>query len=242
MKRDFVIGVLGGMGTYATIHQFQQYAEVFPAEKEWDRPRLIIDNRCTMPSRVRAFLYNENREQLVNEMVDSMQGLVGIGCTKIILACNTSHIFLPEIYNKVPQLEERVVNIVNTCVNKVAEEGLKEVYLLASEGTISAGIFQSQFEKVGVMCNVPEKKDYHALRLCIEAVKQNKYSQQVKETFIELVNRFNGCILGCTELPILYEKYKDDIKIDYIFDPLYLGLMKLKEEYENAEDINIWSF
>ena len=41
--KNFNIGVLGGMGTYATIHLFKQYAEVFPAEKEWERPRIIID-------------------------------------------------------------------------------------------------------------------------------------------------------------------------------------------------------
>lgn len=31
--KDLVIGVLGGMGTYATINLFKQYAEVFPAGK-----------------------------------------------------------------------------------------------------------------------------------------------------------------------------------------------------------------
>ena len=44
-KKDFVIGVLGGMGTYATINLFKEYARIFEAEKEWDRPRIIIDNR-----------------------------------------------------------------------------------------------------------------------------------------------------------------------------------------------------
>lgn len=77
--KDLVIGVLGGMGTYATINLFKQYAEVFPAEKEWDRPRIIIDNRCTMPSRVRAFLYHENVDKLVEEMSDSIEGLLKIG-------------------------------------------------------------------------------------------------------------------------------------------------------------------
>ena len=105
MKKDYTIGVLGGMGTYATIHLFQQYAEIFEAEKEWDRPRMIIDNRCTMPSRVRAFLYNENVDKLVDEMADSMQRLKDAGCTRIVLACNTSHLFLPMIYEKVPGLE-----------------------------------------------------------------------------------------------------------------------------------------
>ena len=74
--KDLVIGVLGGMGTYATINLFKQYAEVFPAKKEWERPRIIIDNRCTMPSRVRAFLYHENVEKLVDEMTDSIDALL----------------------------------------------------------------------------------------------------------------------------------------------------------------------
>ena len=63
-QKDFVIGILGGMGTYATIYLFQEYVELFPAEKEWERPRIIIDNNCTMPSRVRAVLYNEKETSL----------------------------------------------------------------------------------------------------------------------------------------------------------------------------------
>lgn len=43
MEDNFVIGVLGGMGTYATINLFRQYADVFPAEKSGrDRELLLI--------------------------------------------------------------------------------------------------------------------------------------------------------------------------------------------------------
>lgn len=98
--KEFCIGILGGMGTYATVNLFKQYADVFNAIKEWDRPRIIIDNRCTMPSRVRAFLYNENREKLIFEMTDSINNLIRSGATHIILACNTSHLFLDEILRK----------------------------------------------------------------------------------------------------------------------------------------------
>lgn len=75
-EKEYVLGVLGGMGTYATIHLFEQYAELFPAEKEWDRPRIIIDNNCTMPSRVRAILYNERWNELVDKMSASMTNLI----------------------------------------------------------------------------------------------------------------------------------------------------------------------
>lgn len=233
MKNDFVIGVLGGMGTYATIHLFQQYAVVFQAEKEWDRPRIIIDNRCTMPSRVRAFLYDENVDQLVDEMADSMQHLKDSGCTRIILACNTSHLFLPKIFKKVPGLEKSVIHIINTCVNQIVADEIKTVYLLGSEGTIDSGIYQNALEDKGVECLCPRPEEYSMLRSCIEAVKQNKYSDKVKKFFLELTNRYEACILGCTELPILYEKYKDEVTCKRIYDPLLLGVYKLKEEYDN---------
>ena len=71
------------------------------------------------------------------------------------------------------------------------------------------------------------------LRDCIEAVKQNKYTNEVKEIFLELVNRYDSCILGCTELPILYEMYKNDIVCKNVYDPLLIGLQTLKEEYDN---------
>lgn len=231
--KDLVIGVLGGMGTYATVHFFQQYADVFEAQKEFDRPRIIIDNRCTMPSRVRAFLYNEKVDELINEMTDSMQNLVDSGCTHIVLACNTSHLFLPEIYKKVPSLENKVINIIKQCVSTIQNDGVKEVYLLGSEGTIDSSIYQNALEKYGIKCIVPKKDEYRLIRQCIEAVKQNMYNEDTKHIFVELVNRYDTCILGCTELPILYDKYKSDIaKSKKIYDPLLLVLKRLKEEYD----------
>lgn len=231
--KNLTIGVLGGMGTYATIHSFQQYAEVFQAKKEWERPRIIIDNRCTMPSRVRAFLYNEKVEQLVEEMADSMKHLFDSGCNRIILTCNTSHLFLPRIYELVPELEEKVIHLINTCVDKVLADGVRQVYLLGSEGTIDSHVYQNAFFEKGIKCITPDPSDYSKLRDCIEAVKQNKYTQETKIIFCNLVNRYDTCILGCTELPILYEKYSDAVCCDHIYDPVFLCIKKLKEEYDN---------
>ncbi len=226
-----VIGVLGGMGTYATIHLFQQYAEVFPAEKEWDRPRIIIDNRCTMPSRVRAFLYNEKKDQLVSEMADSLQNLLNSGCSRILLACNTSHLFLSDVYKIIPELECKVVNIIDACADQLCAKGIKEVFLLGTEGTIESRVYHNALGKNGIRCIAPTPNEYHSLRDCIEAVKQNKYTEEIKTKFCELVNRYDKCILGCTELPILYEKYKADIICGNVYDPLYIALNNLHREY-----------
>ena len=227
----YVIGVLGGMGTYATIHLFRQYAEVFPAEKEWERPRIIIDNRCTMPSRVRAALYGEERDRLVSEMSESVSNLMRSGCDRILLACNTAHLFLPDIYHRVPEAEGRIRSIIETCVDGINEDGISEVFLLASEGTIESGIYQKACEARGIRCETPGKEEYVLLRECIEAVKRNRYPDIVAEKFSELIRRGRVCILGCTELPVLYEKYEELCTGIRVYDPVRMSLAQCGREY-----------
>lgn len=229
---ELVIGILGGMGTYATIHIFQQYAEIFEAEKEWDRPRIVIDNRCTMPSRVKAFLMNENVEKLEMEMLESLNGLVDMGCSRIIVGCNTAHIFIEELVAKNNDLACKIVNIIDVCVEKVISMNLKEVYLIASEGTIESQVYQEKLRRRGVVCDTPSDEDYYKIRMCIEAVKQNTYNNETEEMFLDLINRGKNCILGCTELPILYKKYIGDVKGDYMFDPIELTLKEIRKAWK----------
>lgn len=234
-KNEVTIAVLGGMGTYATINLFRQYAEVFPAEKEWDRPRIVIDNRCTMPSRVRAYLYKENVERLVSEMSESIDALLkmgGVTNTSIIIACNTAHLFLDEIANRVPVAKERILNVVKECVAAVAESDLNSIYLLASEGTIESGIYQKLLGEKDINCIVPNKSEYAELRKCIEAVKQNTFSDEIESAFLNLIGEHEKCILGCTELPVLYDMYKGKIKAR-IYDPCLITLKRIKREYYN---------
>ena len=83
MKYTETIGIVGGMGSYATLDFFRRILDAFPAEKEWDRPRIVIDNRCTMPSRVRAILYQEEKETIVKEMEDAVRGLLSLSLIHI---------------------------------------------------------------------------------------------------------------------------------------------------------------
>ncbi len=231
-NKTTVIGVLGGMGTYATINLFKEYAKVFPAVREWERPRIIIDNRCTMPSRVMAYLYNENVDKLVNEMTESLENLSRAGANRIILACMTSHLFLPKIYQKKPELKDKIVNLIENCASVINKDNIKNVYLLGSEATINSKIFQDELSKYNINCNVPED-EYKIIRECIEAVKQDNYENDIRDKFLNLINRADYVILGCTELPILYEKYRDGIMCKKAYDPLRLALEAIKKEEKN---------
>lgn len=113
------VGIVGGMGSYATVDFFRRIVDAFPAQKEWERPRILIDNYCTMPSRVRAVLYNERRDELVEDMSDSVRNLIQAGAEKIIFACNTSHIFIPDVISNVPECRDKIINIISNCADEI---------------------------------------------------------------------------------------------------------------------------
>ncbi len=225
------IGVLGGMGSYATLHFFEEILNVFPAEKEWERPRILIDNRCTMPSRVRAVLEGYQRELLVEQLCDSVRGLIRSGADKIILACNTSHCFLPDIYENVPEAKGRIVSIIEACCRSIAKAKETKVNLIASEGTIQSKVFEKELSKYGIEITYPKNEQYLMQRELIECVKQNKITEETLEKFKKLITYTTeqAIILGCTEFPVLFSKAtKDAFPNIRVYDPLICALNEIK--------------
>lgn len=230
-KENMVVGVLGGMGSYATLNIFKKYLEKFQAEKEWERPRIIIDNNCTMPSRVRAILFNEDREILNNEINRSIKSLIQAGATDVFLACNTSHFFLDGIIDDFSNYNCKIHNIIKECIDYLEQIGNKNVYLIASEGTIQAGIFDKKSEKINF---VYSKEDFVTIRKFIESVKQNKITKQIIDEFVVFLNNASEdiVVLGCTELPVLYDLCKERINkkvidpIDVVLDNLHTKFLK----------------
>lgn len=204
---EVAVGVVGGMGSYATVDFFKRLVDAFPARYEWERPRILIDNRCTMPSRVRAILYGERRDELVRQLAESVKNLVGGGATHVFLACNTSHVFLDEVRALAPEAAGYVVDMIALLARDVSAKGVKRAFLLASEGTIASGIYQDRFSVEGVEVVPAGDAMQGRLREFIEAVKQSKADCAAKADFAEFVRELGepNVILGCTELPLLVD-------------------------------------
>ena len=229
---DYVIGIVGGMGSYATVKFFERIIDSYPVEREWERPRIVIDNKCTMPSRVRSILYDENTDLLISELTDSVRGLMDMGATKIVLACNTSHCFLPEVLKNVPEAEDKIVHIITSCAEMIKRDGLNKVFLMATEGTLLSKIYENTFEPYGIECVAATEDDFPIMREYIEAVKQKRITDEMKDDFVNYINNAetDAVILGCTELPILYAELGDK-KTEItkkIYDPLDAALLKIK--------------
>ncbi len=232
-----VIGVLGGMGSYATLHFFKRFLKVFPAKKEWDRPRIVVDNNCTMPSRVVAALHGERRQELVLQMSMSVRNLCRGGATHVLLACNTSHIFLDEVINNVPEADGKILNIIETLADLMQADNCEHAGIIASEGTLQTGIYQKNMTNHGIKIFAPNEKVFPIMRSIIEDVKQDCITDKTDKEFTNLIKSFTDktLILGCTEFPIMYERNTEKLKkMGYhIYDPLEATLRVLRTTYLN---------
>lgn len=103
------VGILGGMGPYATVAFFKTLLEQTPAKKDWDHLRIIIDNNPHVPSRTRHALYGEASP--FPEMLESCVRLQNYPVDLIAIPCNSASIFIPELreHVRVPILDIREI-------------------------------------------------------------------------------------------------------------------------------------
>lgn len=202
-----VLGLVGGMSSYATLNFFSRIVNAFPARHEWERPRVLIDNRCTMPSHAKAFLYGERRDELVRELVESVTGLVSAGATHVFFVCDTSHVFLDEIRAMAPDASGYIVDMIDLLAVQAGAAGTQDAFLLAGEETVASGIYQNEFGSHGLGIIPADEMQQVRLSEFVEIVKQNKVTLEAKANFAEFVRGLGNpnVILGCNELPILAE-------------------------------------
>ncbi len=240
-KDSMTIGVLGGMGSLAGADFLRTLVASFPAEREWDRPRTVLDNACHMPSRVRALLYGERREDLIGQMAAHIAGLVNMGCTDIVLCCNTSHAFLPEVLPLAKELSGgkpfTLRHIIRILGEDLQAQGISRISLIATEGTLDVGIYPQLLSEYGITVEAEGPSAYEELRFLIEAVKQDAMDGKALRRFAALLKR-QSCpdvVLGCTEFPVLRQRLGKDTEAALplrLHDPLLSTLKALKRDFD----------
>lgn len=199
-NNDLTVGVMGGMGPYATLGFFQCILDNTPAQKDWDHLHIIIDNNPKIPSRTRAYLYNE--ESPVPQMIRSAKTLQDAGADFLVLPCNSAHYFLPEVRKHV---NIPFIDMVSQTCEIITSNQAKIVGLLAGEVTVGGRLYEGILDEQGVRVLQVSDEEQLLVRDIIEDVKQNAVTDATREKLLILINLLTErgaeiIILGCTEL------------------------------------------
>ena len=201
------IGIIGGMGPAATVDLFKKIVENTAADSDAGHVRVYMDCQPTIPDRTKAIL--ENGESPVPYLAQSAKKLASIGADFLIMPCNTSHYFYDELcaLSPVP-----VMNMIRQTAKFLHAQGIRKVGLLATDGTVKAGVYQKELEAFGIEAVCPSTEGQREImRLIYDGVKADAPHfpvEKVREVVKELFEQgAKVLVLGCSELPLGFERY-----------------------------------
>jgi aspartate racemase len=210
-KNKKTIGILGGMGPYATLMFLKNILSLTKADKDSDHIRTITDSNIDIPSRSRAILFNEVSP--LNGMIDSCKKLKNYPVDAIYVPCNSADFWLDEVQKSIKIPIISIVNIAtdmmikNHKVDKITSLGGTVTYQTDLYGK-SAKLFGINHVKIS---EVLQKRTVEI----IEAIKKNGITFELRSAFSSLINdsiketSANGVILACTEFSEFYNLDKD---------------------------------
>lgn len=200
-SKQKILGILGGMGPYATLHFFKRILDLTEIIRDKDHFRILVDNQVKIPSRTRAVLFGEKSP--VPEMISSINNLASIGANAILVPCNSAHYF----YNEVSKaINVPWINMLEVVSNKLLESQCKRPLILGGHVTTNKKLYSNYIKDSQYLGN---KENLCIERIIEEIKKTNSISVNSKEAFRSLIkansNRIDSIIFACSELPIAFD-------------------------------------
>jgi aspartate racemase len=226
-KTNNIIGLIGGMGPYASSHFYElllrKSNSIYKAENNDDYPEVVIDS---VP--VPDFISDTNKLDVAKEMlVTRVRKLDKFGCTTLAMVCNTGHIIYPDLAK---ESKHNFISMIDLVAKEAKRKKLKRVGILATKTTIRIGIYKNALAQLNIEAIDPTIEMQENHERIIRSIVAGEVAKADKEKLYLMTkefidsNKLDGIILGCTELPLIFPKERFNNVLDCL-DILADGLL-----------------
>lgn len=203
------LGIVGGVGPAATVDFMAKIIRRTRADCDQEHLPMIIEHKPQIPDRT-ANLVGSGADPTI-ALYSACRKLEQQGASAIAIPCNTAHAFVDRIQRHltvpiINMLEETVAHI------KSIYPTIQAVGLLATSGTVQSGIYDKVLKTAGLDCLAPEQSFQQLVMAAIYGpggVKADFDAPYCRKTLMPVINHLADmgatvCILGCTELPLIF--------------------------------------
>ena len=206
--RPDLVGVLGGMGPFATVDFIAKLIALTPAERDEDHIPIVVNSCPHLPSRVAPIL-DSGAPSPLPELKERLAFLLGAGARCIVMPCNTAHHWHAELVDAARPIP--FLHMADTAANELDRRGIKgKIGLLATLGTLKSGFYQERLAARGFACVPPGDEVMNTLVIPgIARVKELRLAEAAT-LFREAVRRLREAsgaatvVLGCSEIPAAF--------------------------------------
>jgi aspartate racemase len=196
------VGVLGGMGPEATVDFMIKVIAATPAVNDQQHIPMLIDHNPALPNRHDAIAGRS--PGIGPQLADMARRLELAGADFLVMVCNSAHAYTEDIRAAVTI---PFVSMIDVTVEALPEYSARRVGVMAAEGCLQAGLYQTRLEQTGyepVLWSAPELEKFMTL---VYRVKAGERDPEIGEQLAALAASlaFDGAdtlIAGCTEIPL----------------------------------------
>ncbi len=213
MKKK-VLGVLGGMGPAASARFLALITEFTAAERDCEHIEILFHSLPSIPDRT-DFILGKSKHSPLPKMKSAIRALFEAGAEIIAVPCNTAEYFHSELQASCPV---PILRIAYESAEFAASRGIKKLGIIATEGTVYAGIYQNYLNSLEMDFIVPEKNVQSKITALIYSrIKKSLPPEaDILKSFKDEFEQ-KGCdaaVLGCTELSLLPRTEENEFFID----------------------------
>ncbi len=207
-----LLGILGGLGPLSSAYFYELLTKHTKASRDQEHIDIILSSRATTPDRT-DFILGKSKEDPLPFMIEDAKRLEQYGADAIVIPCNTAHYFIKEVRKSVNVPVPSIIT--ETCAH-IKRNGYKKVAILATEGTVNSGSYQTELESMGLSYDIPSSKGQSIITDIIYGdVKSGRLPSPDKLYSVSEPLFRRGCdcaILGCTELSVLKRQFPWDMR------------------------------
>jgi aspartate racemase len=226
------LGILGGLGPFASADFLLSIYEHNISESEQQAPVIVLYSDPSFPDRTTEFLASRE-DRLLQLLEEGLSRLWSCNVRKMVIACITIHHVLPRV---APHLREATISLTDVTLDTVVLRQ-QPALLLATEGTRRMRVFEAseRWDEASRWIITPDDADQEKVheRLYAE-LKMNSHPREMVPFVTELCRKYGvtQLIAGCTELHRLSRHLLLDGTADpgiQIIDPLLTIAQNYKE-------------
>lgn len=226
MSEPRLVGVLGGMGPAATVDFYGKLVEETPATCDQGHVPVVIWGDPRVPDRSLSLV--GDGEDPTPYLRRGIEGLKRAGCQVLAVPCNTAHAFVPRLADEAG-LE--LASIIEVTADALAADGVRAAGVLATTGTLRAGLYAEALRRRGVAVIEPGEPDQPRVMAAIGAVKSGAagpaHRLGLEEVSRSLVDRgAERIVAACTEIVLALDASRVPVPV---VDPARLLARRVAE-------------
>ena len=181
---------------------------------------------------------NKSRNEIIKFAIENTEILIKKGVKLIVIACGTATSQAIDVLRE--KFDIPIIGIIEPTIQYVKEQNIKEIGVIATEGTIRSGAWEKKLKEHIEDIKVINKACPMLATIAEQGKAESKEGRKAIKEYMEPFkeNNINKIILGCTHYPIYEKIIREEFEYDIELIDTGIAVSKYLEKFMKEKSLS----